>query len=599
MAQWPPPGWDVAPPLALPEEEGFAPEPVGLEWPPPEWGDIAPPTAMALQPEPEPVVEAGSWPPPEWALPVVPGLLPDDGPAEPPPDLGPGQPPQLGGTTLRPQELALPAEVRTPAEVTAPIPEDPAELERMRVDAFEGLAPEEQAEVVARDRADREEHVRQLREQKLEADRAQQAENIRTRDTARAEADRKSADLVARAKELATKQDPDRWWKSRSTGQKIASYLSAIIGGYLSPLRGGKNEGLQMILDEIDRDIEAQRFDIAKETEAIGLERGEVSAEYARASEQFADRESMRLASLQQLDNQLALEAGKYRPDGARALRIAGARAQVRSAQQEQFAKAQDEMFNRELELQKLKQRDVESRRQAGVAYAGIRESREAREQAAEERAKDRAATEAQEAQLPPLTTLHRKDGTKATTGDAAVDKEIGERHAAGEMLDNALGQLYDHIRVAENAQGIIDWGRLESSQAKQKTRQLQNALKFAALQAVGSKTISERTLPALEDIFGGDLTELSRTDPVTEIRDLRRSLYSNHATYVRRKLGDDVVVDFRPLEGSELGDALREQHDRGGLPLPPGMDPLEGRPQTEGERRRERRRRDFPFGAD
>jgi hypothetical protein len=54
--------------------------------------------------------------------------------------------------------------------------------------------------------------------------------------------------------------DPDRFWSSRSTGQKVAGMVGVALGGFLQGARGGPNPALEMINTAIERDIKAQEF---------------------------------------------------------------------------------------------------------------------------------------------------------------------------------------------------------------------------------------------------------------------------------------------------------------------------------------------------
>lgn len=53
--------------------------------------------------------------------------------------------------------------------------------------------------------------------------------------------------------------DPEHYWNSRNTGQKIAAGLGLILGGLGSGITGQPNLALQIINGAIDRDMEAQR----------------------------------------------------------------------------------------------------------------------------------------------------------------------------------------------------------------------------------------------------------------------------------------------------------------------------------------------------
>lgn len=60
------------------------------------------------------------------------------------------------------------------------------------------------------------------------------------------------------------KVDPNNFWKSRSTGQKIA----LGIGVFLSGLSGGQNNALKIIDNAINRDIQAQKDDFRRQGES-------------------------------------------------------------------------------------------------------------------------------------------------------------------------------------------------------------------------------------------------------------------------------------------------------------------------------------------
>lgn len=81
---------------------------------------------------------------------------------------------------------------------------------------------------------------------------------------------------AARAEVAAMKEDPDRWWGSRSTGQKIGLVLSAALSGFVQGFRGqaGPNPTIALINEAIDRDIISQRASIAKKGGEASTEQG-------------------------------------------------------------------------------------------------------------------------------------------------------------------------------------------------------------------------------------------------------------------------------------------------------------------------------------
>lgn len=54
--------------------------------------------------------------------------------------------------------------------------------------------------------------------------------------------------------------DPNRFWASRSTGQKVAGMIGMALGGFIQGARGGNNPAMDAIDQAIDRDIKAQEF---------------------------------------------------------------------------------------------------------------------------------------------------------------------------------------------------------------------------------------------------------------------------------------------------------------------------------------------------
>lgn len=56
--------------------------------------------------------------------------------------------------------------------------------------------------------------------------------------------------------------DPQRWFHSRTTGQKLFAVLGSILGGFGAGLTGGSNQALNLVQQAIEDDIAAQKFDI-------------------------------------------------------------------------------------------------------------------------------------------------------------------------------------------------------------------------------------------------------------------------------------------------------------------------------------------------
>lgn len=54
--------------------------------------------------------------------------------------------------------------------------------------------------------------------------------------------------------------DPNRFWATRSTGQKVSALVGLSLGGFLQGARGGSNPGMDAINTAIDRDVRAQEL---------------------------------------------------------------------------------------------------------------------------------------------------------------------------------------------------------------------------------------------------------------------------------------------------------------------------------------------------
>lgn len=82
------------------------------------------------------------------------------------------------------------------------------------------------------------------------------------------------------------KVDPDRFWNSKSTGDKIMVGLGLLLGGVGSGLTGGANPVIDMINKAIDRDLAAQKVDLetALTKKKLALEKMKLDLEQRAAS---------------------------------------------------------------------------------------------------------------------------------------------------------------------------------------------------------------------------------------------------------------------------------------------------------------------------
>lgn len=83
--------------------------------------------------------------------------------------------------------------------------------------------------------------------------------------------------------------DPNRWWKNRSTGDKVL--LS--VGAFLAGLGGGENQVLRMIQNAIDSDIRAQVADLQR----VEMQGKQADSIYKAYKDLYGDQTAASLAT--------------------------------------------------------------------------------------------------------------------------------------------------------------------------------------------------------------------------------------------------------------------------------------------------------------
>lgn len=67
------------------------------------------------------------------------------------------------------------------------------------------------------------------------------------------------------------KIDPNRIWHNSSTGQKVAASIGIILGGIGAGLSRGPNQALEVLNDQVNKDIEAQKLEMGKKQNLLSL----------------------------------------------------------------------------------------------------------------------------------------------------------------------------------------------------------------------------------------------------------------------------------------------------------------------------------------
>lgn len=123
-------------------------------------------------------------------------------------------------------------------------------------DAFGGAALANAANTQANAQAEADMYAQQERQARLREEAAMQS--VAQRDE---ELYQRQQDFDQSVRALSKMQlDPNRFWATRSTGQRIGAMVSIALGGFLQGARGGSNPGLDIINTQIERDIKAQEF---------------------------------------------------------------------------------------------------------------------------------------------------------------------------------------------------------------------------------------------------------------------------------------------------------------------------------------------------
>ena len=145
-------------------------------------------------------------------------------------------------------------------------------------------------------------------------------------------------DFAASSKALGKMSlDPNRFWASRTTGQKVATFIGLAFGGFLQGARGGTNPAMDALNTQIDRDIKAQEFAYGAQKDAT---QGKMTA-FALAMQKYnnadAARAMARVSALDGIQAQIAQTAALWKGTEA-GNRADAALAQIEQVKMEQIA---------------------------------------------------------------------------------------------------------------------------------------------------------------------------------------------------------------------------------------------------------------------
>jgi hypothetical protein len=182
-------------------------------------------------------------------------------------------------------------------------------------------------------------------------DQQRQAENHgrwqRAQDEALARAKQLDADAHAEAQ-----REIDPKWKA-GTGKRIAGIIMGIVGGLVQSRSGGPNLGLQLIDQEIDRDIEAQKANKAARLQELARRGASNQQLMAFAGDQYAEDEKTRLATYTRVQNQIASDMQQFDPKGKTAIQLGQMYTQIGQARAKALVDFQDKDFKNRVDALK------------------------------------------------------------------------------------------------------------------------------------------------------------------------------------------------------------------------------------------------------
>lgn len=318
---WPPPHWSDSFEGALDPGTAYVEEPLAyVPEAAPEFDPFAPAPAVETEPEPDP-----------FAAPDTSALLADRAA-----EMAPGEGSHLAERDLvDPFEQAPVAEperapFETPSDLgvntrlAAPLPE--ATLGHVgTVDAagpeavpYEDRSTESLQADADKETADHAAEVVRLEEESLAENRRLTTEAENRRAGAVDEAKRKYMQIEAESKKLAS---TEIGWNP-TFGQRVAAIIAATVGGIDAPFHGGRNAGLEGVMKAIEMDINTQRLNLQNKKEELGRRKNLVGELLAAGMDEAQAINTLKVASLQQYEQAVAVERAKYAAGGTTDARL-------------------------------------------------------------------------------------------------------------------------------------------------------------------------------------------------------------------------------------------------------------------------------------
>lgn len=228
------------------------------------------------------------------------------------------------------------------------------------------------------------------------------------------------ADATAQAN---NKTDSNPYWHSLSTGGKLLTALSVIIGGIGT---NGKNVGLDIFNKATDDALRSQQQDREKQRDVLNLRGQTIQQQAAQQLEDYHADTAFRLAANQSMIQALQTEQQNYDPAGTTAQRISEHIGQYQVAQTELVQKYTQTQLKNNLDIAK-------DQREAATAASTIQHQRAEEGLAWAKESREKAAAKQSNVLHPPeyFAQLYGAENAPPA-GVSMTDAQFHQYHETG-----------------------------------------------------------------------------------------------------------------------------------------------------------------------
>lgn len=344
---------------------------------------------------------------------------------------------------------------------------------------------------------------------------AQEAERLAASQASVAREQERLTQMVADLSGPSGEVDPDRWWNSRNTGQKIAALASAFMTGFAR-----QPSAIQQM---IDRDIAAQQFNLDRsdrqKSRAVEGQRGLVALARERFQDEILANNAARAAAAE-----YALKVAERETAGFK-----GREAQV----------LKQELFGA------LAQKRVEAIQafDTRAAQLGLQKAelalRAAQLNAAQQQTQQGSAAEAGSAvPIATLTPEQRKRAVTVAPGRAvlALNEDAAKKAQEGWLSGQQV------LRILDNAINLRrEYGaEILPTEGKQRLKSVGTELIGALNRRNKFGALDKGTQELLEQMAGGSLTSVGQVLPVLQ--------------QIRAGIAQDMGEEFQAYTGQPFG---------------------------------------------